>query len=175
MYNKKIKTTPSTYFCRPSRVLRLFPTGCKIRYDDFFLTLHRPTKIYVKPNLQKSGSHCNLSEHACSMLTVYKSDTRILLYRQTVRRIKIDGHWNPSFMGSNLAYDRNRAVKDFPAKCSARNSEKACPVVPFATLIKIYISSFGLDFFVYDVMRSRMFTLHEVWICSFVIVWAWAF
>jgi hypothetical protein len=50
-------------------------------------------------------------------------------------------------MGSNLAYDRNRAVKDLPAKCSARNSETACSVVPFATLIKIYIISFGLDFF----------------------------
>jgi hypothetical protein len=36
MYNKKIKTTPSTYFCRPSWGLQLFPTGCKIRYDDFF-------------------------------------------------------------------------------------------------------------------------------------------
>lgn len=38
--------------------------------------------------------------------------------------------------------------------------EIARPVAPFAKLIKIYITSFGLDFFVYAVMRSRMFTLH---------------
>jgi len=48
-------------------------------------------------------------------------------------------------MGSNLVHDRNRAVKDLSAKFGARCSEKACPVGPFATLIKIYIISFGLD------------------------------
>jgi hypothetical protein len=88
MYNKKIKTTPSTYFCRPSRVLRLFPTRCKNKLR-FFLTLHRPTKIYVKSNLQTSGNHCKLSEHACSMLTVYKSDTRMLLYRKQFDALKL--------------------------------------------------------------------------------------
>jgi hypothetical protein len=62
-------------------------------------------------------------------------------------------------MGRNLVHDRNRAVKDLPDKCSAR-CEKARPVAPFSKLIKIYIINFGLDFFVYAVMRSRMFALH---------------
>jgi hypothetical protein len=65
-------------------------------------------------------------------------------------------------MGSNQVRDINRAVKDLPAKCGARCCGKARPVPPFATLIKIYIISFGLDFFVHAVMRSRMFTLHQV-------------
>lgn len=60
-------------------------------------------------------------------------------------------------MGSNMVYDRNRALTDLPVKCSARCSERACTVAPFATLIKICIS-FGLDFFVYALMRSRMLT-----------------
>jgi len=55
---------PSTYFCRPSRFLHLFPTECKIRSSDFyFLCLHRPAKftwsrIYVSRVLRKSGSYC---------------------------------------------------------------------------------------------------------------------
>jgi hypothetical protein len=65
-------------------------------------------------------------------------------------------------MGSNLVHDRKRALKGLPAKCSAHCSEGACPAAPFATLIKIYIISFGLDFFVYALMRPRMFTLHSV-------------
>ena len=36
MYNKRIKTSASTYFCLPSRVLHLFPTGCTTRFYDFF-------------------------------------------------------------------------------------------------------------------------------------------
>jgi hypothetical protein len=28
--------TTSTYFFRSNRVLHLFPTGCKIHFDDFF-------------------------------------------------------------------------------------------------------------------------------------------
>ena len=44
---------PSTYFCRPSRVLQLFHTGCKIRFHDFFKSAPA-----VK-NLRKSGSYCN--------------------------------------------------------------------------------------------------------------------
>ena len=36
MYNTKIKTTPSTYFCIPSLVLHLFPTACKIHFNDYF-------------------------------------------------------------------------------------------------------------------------------------------
>jgi hypothetical protein len=66
----------------------------------------------------------------------------------------------PLLWVATRAHDRNRAVKDSSARCSARSSEKACLVVSFATLIKIYIISFGLDFFVYDVMRSRKITLH---------------
>jgi hypothetical protein len=41
------------YFCRPSRILRLFPTGCKISFHDFF-KLGPAGKI-----VRKSGSHCN--------------------------------------------------------------------------------------------------------------------
>jgi hypothetical protein len=28
--------TPSTYFCRPSWVLHVFPTGCKVSFHDFY-------------------------------------------------------------------------------------------------------------------------------------------
>ena len=168
---KNIKTTPSAYFCRPSRVLQLFPTWWKIRYDDFFLTLHRPAKIYVKSNLQKSGSCCNLSEHACSMLTVYKSDTRMLLYQQTVRCIKIDGgHWNPFSTGDKPVHDRNRTAKDLPAKCS----EKGCPVAPFATskFVSLVLDWISLSLSWCD-QEYLPFTKSELF--SYVIVWAWAF
>jgi hypothetical protein len=37
MYNKKFKTTPSRYFCRPSRFHHLYPTGFKIHFHDFFM------------------------------------------------------------------------------------------------------------------------------------------
>jgi hypothetical protein len=58
MYNNKIVTSASTRFSRRGRVLRLFPTGCEIRFRDFFLSSHRPAKIYVKSNLLKSSSYC---------------------------------------------------------------------------------------------------------------------
>ena len=127
----------SSYFLRGAKYVTIF---------FFFIFYFRLANENLRQD-ELSGSYCNLSEHACSMLTIYKSDTRMLLCRQTVRRIKIDGQRNPSSMDSNLLYDRNCAVKDLPAMCSARCSEKACPVAPFAQLIKIYIISFELDFF----------------------------
>ena len=36
MYNRKIKTTPSTYFCRSSQVHHLLSVGCKICFHNFF-------------------------------------------------------------------------------------------------------------------------------------------
>ena len=42
------------YFCRPTRVLHLFSTGCKIRFHDFFFKF-APAGI----NLRKSGSYGN--------------------------------------------------------------------------------------------------------------------
>jgi hypothetical protein len=51
MYNKNIKPSAST---KDSRVLRVFPTGCKIRFHDF-LNFHRQAKIYLKSNLRKSS------------------------------------------------------------------------------------------------------------------------
>jgi hypothetical protein len=54
MYNKKIKTTSSTYFCRPSWVLHLFLRNAKYVSKNF-LSFLRPAKIYLKLNLLKSS------------------------------------------------------------------------------------------------------------------------
>jgi len=43
----------STYFCRASQILRLFPTGYEIRFRDFFK--FGP----AGKNLRKSESYCN--------------------------------------------------------------------------------------------------------------------
>jgi len=49
VYNKELKTKPSTYVCRPSRFLHLFLTGFKIHFHN--LSFHLPAKTYVKSNL----------------------------------------------------------------------------------------------------------------------------
>jgi len=53
MYNKKLKTKPSTYFCRPSRLLHLFLTGFKIHFHYLF-SYHLPAEMHVKSKLPKS-------------------------------------------------------------------------------------------------------------------------
>jgi hypothetical protein len=50
---------PFVYFCHPSQVLHLYPTGCKIHFHSFFLSLHWPAKIYLSQILSKLGSYCS--------------------------------------------------------------------------------------------------------------------
>ena len=53
-------------FCRPARVLRLFPARCRI--CSHIIEFALPSKIYVKSNLLKSGSSCTvLFVHLCQL------------------------------------------------------------------------------------------------------------